>query len=127
MPKRVLDVGNCVPDHQAIRATIERQFDAHVERKHSWDDTLKALREGGVDLVLVNRKLDCDYSDGIEIIHRMQADGELAGIPVMLVSNLAEHQQTAIAAGAAPGFGKAELAAETTRQRLAAVLEESAL
>ena len=40
----------------------------------------------------------------------------------MLVSNYPEWQQAAIAAGALPGFGKAELNRAETREKLAAVL-----
>ena len=42
-----------------------------------------------VDLVLVNRKLDADYSDGMEILKAIKADSALAPVPVMLVSNYA--------------------------------------
>jgi CheY-like chemotaxis protein len=43
-------------------------------------------------------------------------------IPVMLITNYAEHQQQAIAAGAILGFGKLELNAPETLKRLEAVL-----
>jgi hypothetical protein len=43
-------------------------------------------------------------------------------LPVMLVSNYPEWQQAAIAAGALPGFGKAELNRAETREKLSAVL-----
>ena len=43
-------------------------------------------------------------------------------IPVMLVTNYPEHQQQAIAAGAEPGFGKAELASPATLAKLAKFL-----
>jgi len=71
MTKRVLDVGNCVPDHGAIRAAITRDFDAEVRQAHGPDDTLAALHADHFDLVLVNRKLDQDYSDGLEIIKQI--------------------------------------------------------
>jgi len=122
MKKLVLDVGQCPPDHAAIRRLLENRFGADVVQAHGPDDTLARLRKGGVDLVLINRKLDADYSDGLEILQQMKADPQLAAVPVMLVSNYAEHQQTAVAAGAVEGFGKAELDAPKTHERLSRVL-----
>lgn len=123
MPKRVLDVGQCVPDHAAIRRMLESRFGAAVEQTHGADDTLARLREGPVDLVLINRKLDADYTDGIEIVKAIKADPELAATPVMLVTNYAEHQVAAVEAGAVPGFGKDALRAPATEERLARLLK----
>ncbi|MBX9789308.1 MAG: response regulator [Pirellulales bacterium] len=120
--KRVLDVGNCVPDHAAIRRLLEGTFAAEVVQTHDLAGTLAELRAGSFDLVLVNRKLDQDYTDGMEIIRRMKADPQLAAVPVMLITNYPEHQQAAVEAGALLGFGKLELASPLTRARLAAAL-----
>jgi CheY-like chemotaxis protein len=73
--------------------------------------------------VLVNRKLDTDYSDGIEVIRAIKADSSTSAVPVMLVTNYPEHQETAIAVGAIRGFGKLEFGKPETRETLAAVLE----
>jgi two-component system chemotaxis response regulator CheY len=124
-PKRVLDVGNCVPDHAAIKGMLERNFGAIVDRTHLLDDTLKALRGQNYDLVLVNRKLDEDYSDGLEIIKQLQSDETLKKIPMMLVTNYPDHQQLAVAAGAEWGFGKLELQKDETQQRLRRILAAS--
>jgi CheY-like chemotaxis protein len=118
MAKRVLDVGQCVPDHAAIRRLVERQFGAEVVQAHGPSDTISALRSSSFDLVLINRKLDADYSDGIEILQTIKADPALAAVPVMLVTNYPEHQQAAVAAGAEEGFGKAQLAETATREKL---------
>jgi hypothetical protein len=40
----------------------------------------------------------------------------------MLVTNYPEHQQEAVAAGAEPGFGKAELGQLATRDKLSRFL-----
>ncbi len=124
MPKRVLDVGQCAVDHAAIRSLVEKNFDAVVERAHQLSDTLEAARGSQLDLVLVNRKLDADHSDGLEIIKAIKSDPELARLPCMLVTNYEEHQQSAIAAGAEPGFGKAKLDSTATLERLAKFLAE---
>ena len=122
MPKRVLDVGNCSMDHGSVRGLLERQYHAEVVQAHGPDDTLELLRQGKFDLVLVNRKLDADYSDGLEIIKSIKADAKLAAVPCMLITNYADHQDAAVAAGAARGFGKKELAAPETQARLKAIL-----
>ena len=74
MPKRVLDVGQCVPDHQTIRTFLDQHFDVEITQTHGPDDTLAELRGGRYDLVLINRKLDRDYSDGLEIVKQIKAD-----------------------------------------------------
>lgn len=122
MPKRVLDVGNCAPDHAAIRGMLVRDFGAEVVQADEGRDALAQLHAGTFDLVLINRKLDIDYSDGIEILKQIKADPALAEIPVMLITNYPEHQQAAVAAGARTGFGKLELHKPETRHKLAEVL-----
>ena len=120
--KHVLDVGQCGADHGAIRHLIAGQFDADVTAADDPQDALAQLRAGSFDLVLVNRKLDADGSDGLELIRRIKADAPLASVPVMLVTNYAEYQEQAIAAGAETGFGKAQLDAPHTRALLAEFL-----
>jgi len=122
MPKRVLDVGQCGPDHAAIRSYLTRNFDCEVVQTHRADDTLEQLKSERFDLVLVNRKLDADYSDGVEIIRKVKAEPATSRVPIMLVTNYPEHQDTAIAAGAIRGFGKLEYDKPETREKLAAVL-----
>jgi len=118
MPRTVLDVGQCVPDHASIRRLLEKHFDVKVEQADSLEDTLSRLREKPVDLILINRKLDVDYSDGIEILKTIKADPRLAALPVMLVTNYPEHQQAAVDAGGQPGFGKDSLSSPQTLERL---------
>lgn len=119
---RVLDVGNCGHDHGQISHMLERNFGAALAAAHSGDEALERLEREHFDLVLINRKLDNDYSDGIEVIKRIKSDPKLKHTPVMLVTNYAEHQALAVAEGALPGFGKLELGSPTTRERLSAVL-----
>jgi CheY-like chemotaxis protein len=123
---RVLDVGNCVPDHGQISALLKQHFDAETDVAHTLEQALERLASDNFDLVLVNRKLDHDYSDGIEVIKRMKQDPLLAQVPVMLVTNYAEHQAAAVAVGALLGFGKLELASPATHARLQAVLAPTA-
>src|SRR5688572_17841816 len=98
MKKRVLDVGNCVPDHSAIRSMVTKTFGAEVAQAHGPDDALKMVQNQPFDLVLVNRKLDQDYSDGLDIIKAIKANPEVSHVPCMLVTNFAEYQEDAVAA-----------------------------
>lgn len=123
MPARtVLDVGNCVPDHASIKRLLTSHFDVEVLQTHAAPDTLDLLRQRAVDLVLINRKLDCDYSDGTEILKQLKADSLLAKTPVMIITNHAEHQDSAVALGAERGFGKLELQDPRTQQKLSEFL-----
>ena len=122
MPKRVLDIGNCSMDHGAIRSLLERSFAAEVVQAHGQDDALDLLSKESFDLVLVNRKLDQDYSDGLAIVESIKNDPKLASLPCMIVSNYPDQQQVAVAAGAEYGFGKKELYADATKERLAKFL-----
>jgi response regulator RpfG family c-di-GMP phosphodiesterase len=125
MPKRVLDVGNCGPDHAAIRGLLARLFAAEVVQADHWADTAELLAAQSFDLVLVNRKLDIDYSDGMEIIRQIKRNPTYAALPVMLITNYPEHQAAAIAEGAIHGFGKRELHTRETHERLAKILAVS--
>lgn len=118
MSKTVLDCGNCGPDYNSIRQMITSNFDASVIQSHGTEDTLEILRSRKIDLVTVNRKLDRDYTDGMEVINAIMSDPEIDGVPVMLVTNYEEHQKTAMDAGCVRGFGKLELGETSTREAI---------
>ena len=122
MKKRILDVGNCQPDHAAITRLLKSRCDCEVVQAHGASDALAALRAGRFDLVLVNRKLDADYSDGIEVVRQIKSDAQAKDVPVMLITNYAEHQDAAQAIGALRGFGKLEYNNPETHAKLDAVL-----
>jgi CheY-like chemotaxis protein len=116
----VLDVGQCGADHAAIRALCEG-IGAQVERAHTGKEALSRIAAGGISLVLVNRILDADGSDGTALIAEItaQAAGSLS---VMLVSNYPQFQQEAVRHGAVPGFGKSRLHSPETRKLLETLL-----
>ncbi len=118
MPKTLLDCGNCGPDFNTIRQMVNASFRASVIQSHGCQDTLEILRTRKIDLVTVNRKLDRDYSDGMEVIKAIKADPDLESVPVMLVSNYEEHQQAAVEVGCVPGFGKLAMNEPSTREAL---------
>ncbi len=97
---------------------VNANFEATVVQTHGAEDTLQMLKSRKVDLVTINRKLDRDYSDGLEIIRAIKADPEVKDVPVMLVTNYDEHQQTAVEEGAKYGFGKLEIGNAETVEKL---------
>lgn len=120
--KTVLSIGQCRPDTAALGYYLTSQFSVNVLTADLPDQALALLESSSVDLVLINRKLDADGSDGLEILSRIRRSSKPA-VPVMLVSNYADWQQKAVEMGAVYGFGKAELNRAETRTRLAAILE----
>jgi PleD family two-component response regulator len=121
--KTVLSVGQCRPDGAAISHYMKSNFGASVIAVDLPDQALSALETNAIDLVLINRKLDIDMSDGLEILKSIRSTSSKREVPVMLVSNFPEWQDKAVQMGATYGFGKAELNRPETRARLAVILE----
>ena len=101
---------------------LENRFACEIVQAHSRIQTIQLLKAESFDLVLINRKLDQDYSDGIEIIKAIREDESLSDVPVMLVTNYAEHQDAAVEASAIRGFGKLELESTETFEKLSPLL-----
>lgn len=122
MKPMVLDVGQCDYDHGRIRSFLER-MGCEVKRAHTAAEARHTLSQGGVSLVLVNRILDSDGTDGVALIGDLVKEGSqhTTSPVVMLVSNYPEYQEKAVALGAVPGFGKSELELAETAQKLASV------
>ena len=114
MSKKVLDVGNCGPDNFTLTDLVSKQFGAEVIQAHGMQDALEQLKNGSFDLVTVNRLMDRDGSSGLEIIKAIKADEALASNKVIMVTNFAEHQELAVAAGAEPGYGKKTISSPET-------------
>ncbi|MCX8000411.1 MAG: response regulator [Leptospiraceae bacterium] len=125
MKKRIMSVGQCNADHQLIKNFLEKNFECDIVRIDSKEEALLELQRNNYDLVLVNRKLDIDYSDGILLIQTIKETETLKNIPVMLVSNYKEYQDEAVRLGAVYGFGKAELSKEETKEKIAKALNSS--
>lgn len=120
--KRVLDVGNCDMDHGNLRRLVEGHFDAQLVRCHTQAAALSALREAPAALVLVNRQLDHDLTEGVDVIRAIKADPALAATPCMMLTNFPEHRQAAMAVGGEPSFGKRDLGSPETKALLAKYL-----
>lgn len=124
MTKTVLDIGNCNPDHDAIAKMLTSNYDVVVLRAHELSDAMQILSHKKVDLIVINRKLDIDYSDGIEILRHLKQDDAFKKIPTMIITNYAEQQLAAVADGAEYGFGKLQYSEPTTRDRLSRFLDK---
>ena len=101
---------------------LKENFDVEILRAGSLDEARQLADSRSVDLILVNRLLDADGSEGLEIITSMKTSDASKSVPVMLVSNFQDAQQAAIEAGAMPGFGKDSLSVPETIDRLGSVL-----
>jgi DNA-binding NtrC family response regulator len=117
---KVLSVGQCGFDSASIERLFEQEFSADVESVDSPREAVERLKSGQFQLVLVNRRLDGDGSSGIELLDRLQAASP--EVPKMLISDRADAQAEAVAKGALPGFGKAELRARETAEKIRAAL-----
>ncbi len=73
MSKQVLDVGNCSPDHASLSRFLKKHFEVEIYQADQASDALEILARQQIDLILVNRKLDIDYSDGIDVIRKIKS------------------------------------------------------
>jgi two-component SAPR family response regulator len=120
--KKILSVGQCNPDHSSLKTFLTRNFTCEVVRIDSTEEALNELAKNKYDLVLVNRKLDIDYTDGTILIIKMKTIDSFKDIPIMLISNYEEYQIEAVKLGAEYGFGKAELGKEIAIERVTKIL-----
>ncbi|MBP9886444.1 MAG: hypothetical protein KBF93_09105 [Leptospiraceae bacterium] len=116
--KIIMSVGQCNPDHSALSNFLTKHFDCKIIRIDSTQEAITSLQKESVDLVLVNRKLDVDYTDGTILIEQMQSDTNLRNIPIMLISNYPESQDEAVKLGAKRGFGKLEFQSDESVKKV---------
>jgi ActR/RegA family two-component response regulator len=123
MAKKVLLVGHCGPDSSYLRMVIRSAVpEAQIISADNSLALTRALTEG-VNLVLVNRVLDADLDEtsGIDLIQRLRETNPK--LKMMLISNFADAQAAAVAAGAIPGFGKRDIGSSVARSALMHALE----
>jgi CheY-like chemotaxis protein len=123
MNKPVLSVGQCGPDHGTLSRFLLNHFGVQVVPVPLLDEgVLSRIRSGEFSLVLVNRKLDADYSCGMTVLKKICSDPAGSKTPVMLVTNYVEHQEKAVSLGGVYGFGKLEYDKPETLARLEGIL-----
>ena len=118
---KILDVGQCGFDGPRMARLWREALGAEVQCANTGDDAVEMLQSNDFDVVLVNRLLAADGSSGLEVIEQVLELG--VKIPVMLVSDLPEAQDAAVALGAVRGFGKAHLAEPSTLQLVSRVAD----
>lgn len=119
MAIKILDVGQCGFDGPRMAALWRKKLGATVDCVDNGEDAAARLKNGGYDVVLVNRVLDADGSSGLDVIEDLL--GAKTSVPVMLVSDLTDAQDAAVALGAVRGFGKADLGDPATLELVASV------
>jgi len=110
MSKTVLLVGHCGPDSSYLRMIIKKALpEVSITAADDSRELTRALETSDPALVLFNRELGYgfDPATGVEAIELLRRS--CPNLKMMLVSNYADAQQAAVAAGALPGFGKREL------------------
>jgi len=124
LTKRILSVGQCSADHNALSRISRSQFGAEVVSADCASEALGLMEEEAFDLVLVNRIFDADGASGLDFVRQLTQEPPRANVPVMLVSDHDWAQDEAVKAGARPGFGKASLGQPQMLARVREVLDE---
>jgi len=116
--KTVCLVGHCGPDSSFLRMAINTALPGAKVSMADTDDELRDAVAARPSLMLFNRVLEAGFNDtdGIAMLTGVkQANPEM---PVMMVSNFADAQRKAEAAGAVPGFGKSEIGSSKVTDRI---------
>lgn len=117
MSKTVLSIGQCSADHASISRLLQTKFQAFIKTADSIEEAFKHSHNSSIDLILVNRIFDLTGEEGLNFI-RDHLAGPAKLIPVILISNYADAQESAVALGARRGFGKAALNSPETEKIL---------
>jgi len=118
---RIALVGHCGVDGPRLEATISRICDDADVTTANDPDALAEVVQDGVDLLLFNRELGYGFDDGLGVDLIADLRREHPDLKMMLISDRPDAQRAAEAAGALPGFGKAEL----TTSKVAQVLKNA--
>jgi CheY-like chemotaxis protein len=123
--KKVVLVGHCGADSSYLRIAVASAGAAVSVVAADDQESLGVALQNGVELVLINRVLDWgfDEQEGVALIARLRQT--YPQIKTMLVSNYADAQAAAVAAGALPGFGKREIGSPRVKELLKSALAEN--
>ena len=112
MAKTILDVGQCGYDGPRMTRMLESSVGVNVDTADSIEEAIEKLAADQYDLVLVNRKLAFEGTQGVDLIREMKDAGDET--PVMLVSDRPDAQREAESIGALHGFGKSQMTSPGT-------------
>ena len=124
MSKKVALVGHCGPDSSFLRMAVS-SADRSIKVLAADDSReLNRVLADGVDLLLLNREMPYGFDAdlGVEMIPILRK--HYPNVKIMLISNYAEAQAAAVAAGALPGFGKREIGSPRVAALLRNALQE---
>ena len=126
MGKKVVLVGHCGPDSSFLRVTVSKAEAGITVSMADDSRELKAALDGSADLLLLNRELGYGFDQalGVDVIRQFR--GSYPNTKFMLVSNYADAQAAALAAGAMPGFGKREIGQPRVAQLIRDALNAAA-
>ncbi|MDG1510146.1 MAG: hypothetical protein P8R31_00515 [Mariniblastus sp.] len=116
--QKLLIVGQCDFDFQRISFVLSKIYNIEIHRADLFDDAIQSALDQPYDLILINRLMDLDRSEGMAILHELKSNPQTESTPAMIISDYQEAQDAAVAAGANPGFGKATLDTPKTYELL---------
>ena len=121
--RKLLIVGQCDFDYQRISFVLSKIYDIEFHRADSFDDAIQKSLDQQFDLIMINRLMDLDRSEGMAILHELKSNPQTENTPAMIISAYQDAQEAAVAAGASPGFGKARLDTPQTFELLSNFLQ----
>jgi len=106
---KVLLVGHCGPDSTYLRIAVKSALGNGTFTSADDPAELEKAIADGVDLVLLNRELGWGFesTSGVDLIKLLKS--KHAQLKIIMISNYADAQAEAVAAGALPGFGKRQI------------------
>lgn len=116
MPGDILVVGNCAADNALLANVLDPIFAVTIQSADQGARAAELMSRQRFDLVLVNRIFDATGESGLDWIRdRVEAGID---VPLLIMTNYADHLDAARQLGAAGGFGKRDLYDPSTRQLL---------
>ncbi len=123
--KKVVLVGHCGADSSYLRIAVASAGASVSVLAADDQEALSSALTNGVELILINRILDWGFEEqeGVALIARLRQTHP--HLKTMLVSNYADAQAAAVAAGALPGFGKREIGSAKVKELLKSALSDT--
>ena len=120
--KIVALVGHCGPDSSFLRMAVSGAAPGAKVLMADSEKELEDVMAASPDLLLFNRVMEVGFAEREGIALMKGVKERHPEQRVIMVSNFAETQEAAEAAGAMPGFGKRDIGSAKCKQRLAAAL-----